>query len=116
MMVGAAVVELHIHGSQSLKQKRGVVRSISQRVRNRFNLSVAEVGGQDTWQIAVLGLTAAGTDRAAVRRRLERALEFIEDLHLAEVLSTDVELLDMPHEGGSGRDESWHPEEWDPED
>ena len=48
MIVGAAAVEIHIHGAQSLKSKRGVVRSISQRVRNRFNLSVAEVGGQDT--------------------------------------------------------------------
>ena len=48
MIVGAAVVEIYIHGSQSLKQKRGVVRSITRRVRNRFNLSVAEVGGQDT--------------------------------------------------------------------
>ena len=48
MIVGAAAVEIHIHESQSLKQKRGVVRSIAQRVRNRFQLSVAEVGGQDT--------------------------------------------------------------------
>ena len=55
MIVGAAVVELHVHGSQSLKQKRGVVRSITQRVRNRFNIAVAEIGGQDTWQRAVLG-------------------------------------------------------------
>ena len=44
MIVGAAVVEIHIHGSRSLKQRRGVVRSIAQRLRNRFNLSVAEVG------------------------------------------------------------------------
>ena len=47
MIVGAAIVELTIHGSESLKQRRGVVRSISQRVRNRFNLAVAEIGGQN---------------------------------------------------------------------
>jgi uncharacterized protein YlxP (DUF503 family) len=58
MIVGASVVELHIHGCRSLKAKRGVVRSITRRVRNRFNLSVAEVGGQDQWQTAVLGLSA----------------------------------------------------------
>ena len=49
MIVGAAVVELHVHASQSLKQKRGVVRSVVQRLRNRFNIAVAEIGGQDTW-------------------------------------------------------------------
>jgi uncharacterized protein YlxP (DUF503 family) len=100
MIVGAAAVEIHVHGSQSLKAKRGVVRSITQRVRNRFNLSIAEVGGQDTWQLAVLGLTAVGSDRQKVRRVIERAVAFIEDLNLAEVLRSDVELLDMPYETG----------------
>ena len=105
MIVGACLVELHIHDSQSLKAKRGVVRSIVRRVRNRFNLSVAEVGGQDTWQHAVLGLCAAGSDARRVRQELERASDFIEDLHLAEVCGVDVEIVHLPHEEG-----------WDPED
>jgi uncharacterized protein YlxP (DUF503 family) len=100
MIVGAAAVEIHIHGSQSLKSKRGVVRSIAQRVRNRFGLSVAEVGGQDTWQLAVLGLATVGSDRRKVRALLEQALAYIEDLHLAEVLNTDVELVDLPYRAG----------------
>ena len=83
-----------------------MVRSIAQRVRNHFNLSVAEVGGQDTWQRAVLGLAAAGRDEIGVRRVLERAAEFIEELHLAEVRNVDIEVVDLPHEEGL----------WDPED
>ncbi len=106
MTVGVAVVQLQVHGSQSLKQKRGVVRSISQRVRNRFNLSVAEVGGQDTWQRCVLGLTTAGADETAVRRVLDRALDFIENLHLAEITGSDVDLLALPLEEGG----------WEPDD
>lgn len=105
MIVGASVVEIHIHGCRSLKAKRGVVRSIARRVRNRFNLSVAEVGGQDTWQRAVLGLTAAGSDAAVVRNLLGRAHAFIEELHLAEVRNVDVEIVDLPHEEGM----------WDPD-
>lgn len=98
MLVGAALVEIHVHGSQSLKQKRGVVRSIVQRVRNRFNCSVAEVGGQDTWQRAALGLAIAGSDETTLRRQLDKALGFIEELHLAEVLGSEVEILDLPAE------------------
>ena len=98
MIVGAAVVELHVHGSQSLKQKRGVVRSIVQRLRNRFNLSVAEVGGQDTWQRAVLGISAAGSDATTVRRVLERTEDFIEQLHLAEVCGFDVQIVELPYD------------------
>lgn len=111
MIVGVAAVELHIHGSRSLKAKRGVVRSISQRVRNRFNLSVAEVGGQDRWQVAVLGIAAAGSDAVPVRRVLERAVAFIEDLHLAEVTHADVEIVQLPYESGTEEDELLEPED-----
>jgi uncharacterized protein YlxP (DUF503 family) len=93
MFVAAARVELHVHGSQSLKQKRGVISSIKQRVRNEFNVSVAEVGGQDTWQVAVLGLAAVSEEAQDARVRLERAIDFIEGLHLAEVTDQEVEIL-----------------------
>ena len=106
MIVGAALVELRIHGSRSLKAKRGVVRSITQRVRNRYNLSVAEVGGQDTWQRAVLGLSTTGSDARVVRRVLDKAIAFIEALNLAEVVDSDVELITLAHESSS-----WEPEE-----
>jgi uncharacterized protein YlxP (DUF503 family) len=113
MIVGAAVVEIHIHGSETLKQRRGVVRSITQRVRNRFNLSVAEVGGQDTWQRAVLGLSAAGGDARFVRGLLDRAVVFIEELHLAEVVHSDVELIQLPYRESGGS--AWEDGDADPE-
>ena len=98
MIVGVVAVELHVHASQSLKAKRGVVRSISRRVRNRFNLSVSEVGGQGSWQVAVLGIAAVGSEAAVLRRVLERAVAFIEDLHLAEVTHADIEIIALPYE------------------
>ena len=93
MIVGAALIEMHVHGAQSLKAKRGVVRSILQRVRNRFNCSAAEVGGQGTWQRAVLGFTTLGNDSGLVRGVLERAIVFVEDQHLGEVTGSEVELV-----------------------
>jgi hypothetical protein len=106
MIVGACLVELHIEAAQSLKAKRGVVRSIVRRIRNEFNLGVSEIGGQDTWQYAALGLAAAGSDAAGVRGVLERAGDFIEDLHLARVLSTEIQIVDLPHE-----EQPWNPED-----
>ncbi|HYB12490.1 MAG TPA: DUF503 domain-containing protein [Myxococcota bacterium] len=99
MIVGVAIVELHVHGSQSLKEKRGVVRSVVQRVRNRFAVSVAEVGGQDTWQRVQIGMTTVGVDARSVRAALDRAVEFIETLGLAEVTDSDVDVLTVPHRG-----------------
>ena len=74
------------------------MRSISQRVRNRFNLAVSEVGGQDTWQRAVLGIAAAGSEPKRVRSVLERAIAYIEELHLAEVRDSDIEIIRLPYE------------------
>lgn len=117
MVVGAARVELHVHASHSLKEKRGAVRSIVRRVRNEFNVAVAEVAGQDTWQRAVLGLAAVGHDAGSVRAVLERVVEFIEALHLAEVadhavaiVSRGVEADDDDDDEADGGD-GWEDEE-----
>jgi hypothetical protein len=115
MIVGAAVVELHVHGSQSLKEKRGVVRSIVQRLRNRFNVSVAEIGGQDTWQRAVLGIATTGSDRGYVRKQLGRALEFVDEMHLAEITNSDVELLELCYEERDDDDDGGDGEDGEPE-
>lgn len=96
MIIGAAVIELHVHESQSLKAKRGVVRSIAGRLRNRFNISVSEVGGQGTWQRAVLGLSMTGADEVPLRRALESAVRFVEETHLAEVVGSEIEMIRMP--------------------
>ncbi len=108
MIVGAALVELHVQGSRSLKEKRGVVRSLSRRLRNRFNVSVAEVGGQGTWQRAALGIAATGSSELRVRQHLEQALRFVEDTHLAEVTATDIECFQ------TGYEETWSESQEEP--
>ena len=103
MIVGAAVVEIHVHESHSLKAKRGVVRSIAGRLRNRFNVSVGEVGGQGTWQRAVIGLAMAGSEEVSLRRALEKAVDAIEEMHLAQVIASEIEMIRLPlTESGAG--------------
>ncbi len=103
MVVGAARVELWVEGSRSLKQKRGVVRAIAARVTNRFNVSLAEIEGQGTWQVAVLGVAAVGMSAQPLMRRLETVIEFIEELHLAEVRDQQIETwsFDDDHDGAT---------------
>ncbi len=93
MVVGAARIELRVHGSRSLKEKRAVVNAIRARLRGRFNISLAEVDAQDTWQRIVLGLATVANDASSARRRLEGAIDFVEKLHLAEVVEQEIETL-----------------------
>lgn len=109
MIVGAAVVELHVHGSRSLKEKRGVVRSVVQRIRNRFNVSASEVGGQGTWQRAVIGIVTVGHEARAVRAALDHVVEFVEGVGLAELTNSDIEILTLEHSDPSSDDEDEDP-------
>jgi uncharacterized protein YlxP (DUF503 family) len=77
MTVGIARVTLFLGESHSLKEKRMVLRRIKDLVRNKFNVSVAEVSENDRWQRAVLGLTLVGSDRRFTESALDEVLRFI---------------------------------------
>ncbi|MBI5492145.1 MAG: DUF503 domain-containing protein [Deltaproteobacteria bacterium] len=93
MVVGVCRISLMIHGNHSLKEKRMVLKSLMEKVRNRFNVAIAEVGDNDLWQRAELGLSAVGNDRAFVNSSIDKVMNFIEGLHTAEVLDHAIEFI-----------------------
>jgi uncharacterized protein YlxP (DUF503 family) len=97
MYVAAARINLHIPASQSLKDRRAVIRSLSDRVRGKFGAAVADVGGQDTWQIAVVGVCVVSGTMNHAQERLDEAIRFIEGFS-PEALVTAVEADVIPFE------------------
>ena len=93
MIVGLCTVELFISESQSLKDKRQVLHSLKDRLRGKFNLSVAEVDGQDLWQKAVLGMACVANEGGYVNQVIEQALNLIKGVPTVEVVRTQLELL-----------------------
>lgn len=93
MVVGLCTVELFISESRSLKDKRQVLHSLKDRLRGKFNLSVAEVDGQDLWQKAVLGMACVANEGGHVNQVLEQALNVIKSMPAVEVVRTKLELL-----------------------
>ncbi len=93
MIVGVCTIELFISDSQSLKDKRQVLHSLKDRLREKFNLSVAEVDAQDLWQKAVLGMACVANEGAHVNRVLEQALNLIRSMPAVEIIRTHMELL-----------------------
>ena len=69
--VGLCTVELFIPDGHSLKEKRQVLQSLKTRLRDKFNLSVAEVGDQDLWQKAILGMACVANESAHVNQVLD---------------------------------------------
>ena len=93
MVVGVLRLTLYIPDSHSLKEKRGVIRKIKSRVRNEFNVSIAECAEQDLWQKTVLGVCQVGSEHAYVEGALHAVTDFIERLHVADMGEEEVELL-----------------------
>ena len=93
VIVGLCTIELFIANSQSLKDKRRVLLSMKDRLQQKFNLSVAEVDGQDLWQKAVLALACVANDGRHVNQVLDQALNLIRGNPAVEIVQSRVELL-----------------------
>ncbi|HKC92612.1 MAG TPA: DUF503 domain-containing protein [Nitrospira sp.] len=93
VIVGLCTVELFLADSQSLKDKRQVLLSLKDRLQHKFNLSVAEVDGQDLWQKAVLALACVANDGRHVNQVLDQALNLIRNNPAVEIVQSRVELL-----------------------
>ncbi len=79
MIIGVSQITLHLPGSQSLKDKRQIIKSVMARVRNRFEVAIAEVEEQDRWQIAVLGITCVSNSGQHADEVLGHVRQFIEE-------------------------------------
>jgi uncharacterized protein YlxP (DUF503 family) len=93
MIVGLCTVELYLPESQSLKAKRQVLLSVKDRVRDRFNVSIAEVGDQDLWQKAVLGIALVANERKHVNQVLDQVVNLIRSIPLVDLIQCHIEFL-----------------------
>ena len=80
-------------GNKSLKGKRKVIKSIAERLRQRFNLAVAETDAQDLWQTGELGLVAVGNQTGYIDSKLDKAINFVENMQVAEIVGIQRELI-----------------------
>ena len=90
MNVGVCKVRLRIPANQSLKGKRRVIRSLCQRVRNRYDVSIAEVGDNDSWQIATLGVACVSGSVRHADEVIDNVIAYIENSR-EDVIVVDVE-------------------------
>jgi uncharacterized protein YlxP (DUF503 family) len=100
MFVAVALFEIHIEHAQSLKEKRMVVKSLRDQIRNRFEVSVAEVAMQDLHQRARLAICFVSSDRRYAEKLLETIGEFIEQRSDEPVVGWTQELLDFDENAG----------------
>ena len=93
MVIGSLTVSIHIPASHSLKEKRQVVQSVVARLRRTFNIAVAEVGDQDTWQLATIGIACVSGDGRHADEMCQKVLRHLENEGEAQVTTSRFELI-----------------------
>jgi uncharacterized protein len=92
MVVGICQLDIRIPENHSLKGKRHVLRKLIDRVRSRFNVAISEVGDNDLWQRAKIGICVVGNDRRHINSSLDKVIDFIEKMNLVEMIHTEMEI------------------------
>ncbi|MGA8571093.1 MAG: DUF503 domain-containing protein [Desulfobaccales bacterium] len=98
MIVAAALLTLIIPENDSLKGKRKVVRSLIEKARHKFDAAMAEVGDNDLWRKAQVGVALVGNDPQLLEARIQQIMKFIENQYVVEIIDSQMELCYLKDE------------------
>lgn len=93
MFIGVCTIEMHIPESGSLKTKRHSLKSLKDRIRSKFNVSVAEVGHNDLWQKASLAVAAVSNDKSYLNQTLDHVLDLVRSVPEVSLLDYHIEIF-----------------------
>lgn len=93
MHIGVLQFTIEIPYAASLKDKRSVVKSLKDRLRKSFNISIAETEDLDSWTMATLGITVAGTEVAHINSTLDRIVNQLADMREASLVDHSLEIF-----------------------
>jgi len=95
MWIGCCSIRFYIHGNSSLKEKRRITKSIKDRIKNKFNVSIAEIGDQEVWQNLHLGLVAVGSDQQYLDGLMNQVVSAIDRMNLAEMTDSQTKVIQL---------------------
>lgn len=93
MIIGTCMLKLTIYESNSLKEKRHTLKSIIERLKSRFNISIAEVDLHDLWGSAVIGFACVSNSTSHVNQTISNVMIFIDGDSRVEIIEHEIEIL-----------------------
>ena len=93
IFIGILKVEFQLHGNESLKDKRRVALSLKQKIRNKFNVSVAETGSEDSFERLALSIASVCNEKKHLESRLAKCLNMVQAACDEELIYDDIEIM-----------------------
>ena len=93
MVVGTGKITFRLYDIHSLKEKRKIVKSQTQRLKNKFNISISETGLNDNLSWSEIGFSITGNDRQKINSTLDRVIETLDGMGLAQIVDTKIEII-----------------------
>jgi len=93
MLVGICQIELFLPNSGSLKEKRFTLNSLKTKIRNRFNVSVSEVGDTDKWQRGTLGIALVSSEKRLIDQSISQILNMIDNDGRTIILNYSIDIV-----------------------
>ena len=93
MLVGICELEFIMYDLGSLKEKRQIVKSVIDRIKSRYNVSIAEIGSQDKWQKGEIGFCCISNDRKHTDEMINKVINFIENDGRLDISKCNVEIV-----------------------
>lgn len=95
MVLGFGTITFRLDECHNLKAKRKIIKSIISRVQNTYNVGIAEVDFNDVHQRAKIGFAFVGNDRRAINSKIDKMIEFIYNLSIAEIIDSEMEIINI---------------------
>lgn len=94
MIIGRCLIRLRLFSPNSLKEKRRILKSLIERLKSRYNISIAEVGENDSWQIAEIGIAVVANKAVFGDEVINKIVHFIDNFDSVEIIDIDIEMID----------------------
>jgi len=95
MVVGTGKIYFRLYDVGSLKGKRSIVKSMIHRIRNKFNISIAEIDCNDSHSSAQIGFSITGNDSRVVNSKIDKVFNMADDMGLAQITDTQMEIIHL---------------------
>lgn len=95
MVIGFGTITLRLHGVNSLKEKRRIVKRVVNRIRNHFNASAAEVGENDIYRKAVIGFSLVGNAAGFINSKMDKVVNMVDEMGVAEIADMEMEIITL---------------------